>query len=71
MKVSFLLFFISQWKTLSHVILEATPMGGATSKQASDVVCLLLLAWRRSRIAMTLSAKIWRFGYSKITLSRI
>ena len=24
--------------------LEAMPMGGATSKQASDVVCLLLLA---------------------------
>ena len=38
-------------------------MGGATSKLASDVVCLLLLAGRWSRIAMTLSAKIRRFGF--------
>ena len=30
-------------KTLSHVILAATPLGEVTSKQASDVVCLLLL----------------------------
>ena len=38
--------------------LEATPVGRATSKLASDVVCLLLLVYRRLRIAMTLSAKI-------------
>ena len=43
-------------------------MAGATSKSASDVVCLLLSALHRSRIAMTLSAKIRHFGCSKITL---
>ena len=38
--------------------LEATPKGGATSKPASDVVCLLLMLCRWARIAMTLGAKI-------------
>ena len=31
-------------KNIKSRDLEATPMGGATSKPASDVVCLLLLA---------------------------
>ena len=47
MKVSFLMFFISQWKDIKSCELEATPMGRATSKPASDVVCLLLLERRR------------------------
>ena len=45
-------------KTVKSRDLEATPMGGATSKPASDVVCLLLLTLRQSRIAMKLGAKI-------------
>ena len=34
----------SPTKNIKSHDLEATPMGGATSKPASDVVCLLLLA---------------------------
>ena len=45
-------------KNIQSHDLEATPMVGAMSKPASDVICILLLAWHRSRIAMTLSVKI-------------
>ena len=38
--------------------LEATRMGRARSKPPSDVVCLVLLSRRWSRIVMTLGAKI-------------
>ena len=31
-------------KNITSRDLEATPIGGTTSKQASDVVCLLLLS---------------------------
>ena len=41
-------------KNITSRDLNATPMGGATSKPASDVVCLR----RWSRIAMTFGAKI-------------
>ena len=54
-------------KNIKSRDLEATPMGGATSKSAKDFICSLLLAGRRSCIAMTLSAKIRRFGCSDIT----
>ena len=53
-------------KNIKSRDLEAMPMGEVTSKTAGDIVCLLLLAWRRSRIAMTLSVKIRCFGCSKI-----
>ena len=33
-----------QMKNIKSRVLEATPMGGATSKRANDVVCLLLLS---------------------------
>ena len=45
-------------KNIKSRDLEAMSMGGATSKPTSDVVCLLLLARRQSRIAMALGAKI-------------
>ena len=64
-KVSFLMFFISR-ENIKSPDQEATPMVVVKSKLASDIVCLLLLACRRSRIAMVLSAKVGRFGCSKI-----
>ena len=45
-------------KNIKSRDLEATPVGGATSKPTSDVVCLLLLSRRWSPIAMALGAKI-------------
>ena len=44
-------------------------MDEATSKPASDVVCLLFVGV--TLVAMTLSMKIRHFGCSKITLSWI
>ena len=36
-----------------------------TSSPSNNVACLLMFAWRWTRIVMTLSTINWRFGYSK------
>ena len=47
-----------QIKNIKSRDLEATPLGGSTSKPSSDVVCLLLFTCCWSRIFMTLEVKI-------------
>ena len=46
----------------AHTHIRARHLSGLTS---NNVACLLMFSWRWTRIAMTLSAEIWRFGYSK------
>ena len=40
-------------------------LSGLMSSPSNNVACLLTFAWHWTRIAMTLSAEIWHFGYSK------
>ena len=68
MKVSFSMFFNSRCKTFTNHVTQAAQLGGAMSRPASDVVCLLRFAWRWSRIAMTVSAEIWRLGCSETSV---
>ena len=62
---TFEMWFIPSWTNrfkphpyIHHLI-------GLTASPPNNVACLLTFAWRWTRIAMTFSAEIWRFGYSK------
>ena len=68
MKLSFLLQFVSRWKTFTSYVIVAEPWCGTTSASANNVPCLLTFAWRWSRIAMTLSAGAPPLGCSKTSI---
>ena len=68
MKLSFLLQFISRWKTFTSYVIGAEPWCGATSVSANNVLCLLTFARRWSRIALTLSAGVLPPGCSKTSV---
>ena len=62
---TFEMWFIPSWTNRFKPHHHTRHLSGLTSSPSNSVACLLTFAWRRTRIAMTLSADIWRFGYSK------
>ena len=62
---TFEMWFIPSWTNWFKPHPHTRHLSGLTSSPSNNVACLLTFAWRRTRIAMTLSAEIWRFGYSK------
>ena len=62
---TFEMWFIPSWTYLFKPHPHTRHLSGLTSSPCNNVACLLAFAWRWIRIAMTLSAETWRFGYSK------
>ena len=62
---AFEMWFIPSWTNRFKPHPHTRHLSGLTSSPSNYVACLLAFAWRWTRIAMTLSAEIWRFGYSK------
>ena len=62
---TFEMWFIPSWINRCKPHPHTRHLSGLTSSPSNNVACLLTFAWRWTRIAMTLSAEIWRFGYSK------
>ena len=62
---TFEMWFIPSWTNRFKPHPHTRHLSGLTSSPSYNVACLLTFAWRWTRIAMTLSAEIWRFGYSK------
>ena len=62
---TFEMWFITSWTNRFKPRPYTRHLSGLTSSPSNNVACLLTLAWRWTRITMTLSAEIWRFGYSK------
>ena len=62
---TFEMWFIPSWTNRFKPHPYARHLSGLTPSPANNFACLLTFAWRWTRIAMTLSAEIWRFGYSK------
>ena len=62
---TFEVWFIPSWTNWFKSHPHTRHLSGLTSSQSNNVACLLTFAWRWARIAMTFSAEIWRFGYSK------
>ena len=59
-----------RWKTFTSYVIGYEPWCGATSASANNVLCLLTFAWRWSRIAMTLSARVPPPGCSKTSVKQ-
>ena len=59
------MWFIPSWTNRFKPHPHTRHLSGLTSSPSNNVACILTFAWRRTRIAMALSAEIWRFGYSK------
>ena len=62
---AFEMWFIPSWTNRFQPHPHMHHLSGLTSNPSNNVACLLTFAWRWTRIAMALSAEIWRFGYSK------
>ena len=62
---TFEMWFIPSWTNRIKPHPHTRHFSGLTPSPSNNVACLLIFAWRYKRIAMTLSAEIWRFGYSK------
>ena len=62
---TFEMWFIPSWTNRFKPHPHTRHSSGLTSSPSNNVACLLTFAWRWTRIAMTLSAGIWRFDYSK------
>ena len=63
--ITFEIRFIPSWTNRFKPHPHTRCLSGLTSSPSNNVAYLLTFAWRWARIAMTLSAEIWRFGYSK------
>ena len=59
------MWFIPSWTNRFKPHPYTRHLSILTSSPSNNVACLLTFAWRWTRIAMTLSAEIWCFGYSK------
>ena len=62
---TFEMWFIPSWTNRFKPHPHTRHLSGLMSSPSNNVACLLTFAWRWTRTAMTLSAGIWRFGYSK------
>ena len=62
---TFEMWFITSWTNRFKPHPHTRHLSGLTSSPSNNVACLLTFVWRSARIALTLSAEIWRFGYSK------
>ena len=62
---TFEMWFIPSWTNRFKPHPHTRHLSGLTSRPSNNVTCLLTFAWRWTRITMTLSAEIWRFGYSE------
>ena len=62
---TFEMWFIPSWTKWFKPHPHTRHLSGLTACPSNNVACLLTFMWRWTRIAMTLSAEIWRFGYSK------
>ena len=63
---TFEMWFIPSWTNGFKPHPHTRHLSGLTSGLSNNVACLLTFAWRWTHIAMTLSAEIWRFSYSKL-----
>ena len=68
MRLSFLLQFISRWKTFTSHVIYSTPWGGATTASANSVVCLLTFVWHWSHIFIMLSMRVLPLACSKTSV---
>ena len=59
------MWFIPSWTNRFKPHPHMRHLSGLTSSPFNNVACLLTFAWRWTRIALTLSAEIWRCSYSK------
>ena len=62
---TFEMWFIPSWTNLFKPHPHTRLLSRLTSSPPNNVTCLLTFAWSWTRIAMPLSAEIWRSGYSK------
>ena len=62
---TFEMWFIPSWTNRFKPHPHTRHLSGLTPSPSKNVACLLTFAWLWTRIAMTLGAEIWRFGYSK------
>ena len=58
-------WFIPSWTNRFKPHPHTRHLNGLTSSPSNNVACLLTFVRRWTHITMTLSAEIWRFGYSK------
>ena len=62
---TFEMWFIPSWTNRFKPYPHTRHLSGLTFSTSNNVASLLTFAWRWTRVAMTLSAEIWRFGCSK------
>ena len=62
---TFEMWFIPSWTNRFKPHPHKRHLSGLTSNPSNNVACLLTFTWRWTRIAMTFSAEISIFGYSK------